>query len=230
MSRDVYSALSGALGAWRSLEQVANNLANTNTTAFKAERMAFEVDGPNAHPLGEAYAKARPATRDTRDGAVVTDGVSTHLALQGDGYFVVGTGDAQVLTRDGRFAVDAQRRIVDASGLPVMGEGGPLEVPEGETISIAQDGTVFGSASGELGKVKVVTAEVRAIGANRFTATGPLGRSDARMVQGALEASNVDPMGAMVELVQASRYFEAFQKAMQASDELDSRLNQLGGR
>ena len=113
MSRDLYASQSGALGAWRSLEQVANNLANADTTAFKAERVAFRVTGPDGHPLGQAYAEATGSTRDERDGAVITDGVATHFALQGKGYFVVGTGEDQVLTRDGGVDTsDSARKIL----------------------------------------------------------------------------------------------------------------------
>jgi flagellar basal-body rod protein FlgF len=231
VSRDLYPALSGALGAWRSLEQVANNLANASTTGFKAQRSTFSLTGPPRHPLGQAYAEIRPAAVDERDGAVVPDGVPTHLALQGPGYFLVGGGEGAVVTRDGRFTLDGARQLVDPSGLAVQGQAGPIVVPEGETFAVDADGTVTGSSSGELDRLRIVLPDgLRAVGGNRFVAEGALRPGAAQVVQGALEGSNVDAVSAMVELVQASRYFEAFQKAMQASDELDARLNQSGGR
>ncbi|MEQ1505728.1 MAG: flagellar hook-basal body protein [Myxococcota bacterium] len=231
MSRDIYSSLSGAMASWDSMEVVANNLANADTTGFKASKIAFATVGDPTHVLGEAYAEGQPPARDDRDGAVVSDAVPTHFALRGAGYFTLQQGDQQVLTRDGRFSVSSERQLVDANGAPVLGEGGPIEIPDGETIRVGQDGTIYGSQSGELDRLRVVTAtDVTAIGSNRFTANGPVAASDASVVQGGLESSNVDPLAAMVELVQASRYFEAYQKAIQASDELDSRLNQMGGR
>ncbi|MEZ4239356.1 MAG: flagellar hook-basal body protein [Myxococcota bacterium] len=232
MSRDLYPALSGAVGAWNSLEQIANNLANVSTTGYRAQRSAFSVTGPDGHPLGQAYAKTRPAAVDERDGAVVRDDVSTHLALQGPGYFLVGSdGDAPTVTRDGRFTLDAARRLVDAQGLPVQGDGGAIEIPEGETFTVAPDGAVTASESGLVGQLRIVLPDgLRALGGNKLEAVGGLRQGTAQVVQGALEASNVDPMSAMVDLVQASRIFDAFQKAMQASDELDGRLNQMGGR
>lgn len=230
MSRDLYASLSGAIGAWQSLEMVANNLANVDTTGFKAARLAFDLQGPNPHPLGQVYAAARTPERDDRDGAMVPDGVSTHLALRGRGYFVVEDGGQTVLTRDGRFGVSTDNELIDANGGKVLGEGGPITIPEGETIRVTEEGAIIGSKSGEIDRLQVLAGPVEAIGANRFRATGELGPGDASVVQGALEASNVDALGAMVELVQASRYFEVYQKAMQASDELDARLNQIGGR
>lgn len=230
MSHDLYSSLSGAVGAWQSLELVANNLANVDTTGFKGQRLAFDLTGPSTHPLGQAYALARAPARDERDGALMRDDVSTHLALQGKGYFVVQGPDGQALTRDGRFTISSEGLLVDQQGSPVLGSGGPIEVPEGETLTVSTEGRVVASKSGELDRLQVVTGPVEATGSNRFRATGALQPGDAKVVQGALESSNVDPLGAMVELVQSSRYFEVFQKAMQASDELDNRLNQIGGR
>jgi flagellar basal body rod protein FlgG len=103
-------------------------------------------------------------------------------------------------------------------------------VPEGESLRITEDGTVFGSASGELDRLRVSAGNVRPIGGNLFVSDGATVMGDARVIQGALEASNVDPLAAMTDLIQSSRYIEAFQKAMQASDELDARLNRLGGK
>lgn len=231
MSRDLYPTLSGASGAWRSLELIANNLANASTTGFKAQRAASTLTGPTGHPLGQAYAEFRPPTVDERDGAVIRDDVPAHLALQGPGYFLVGTGDAALVTRDGRFALDGDRRLVDASGLALQGEHGSIVIPEGETFTVDAEGAVSGSSSGVLDRLRIVLPDgVRPVGGNRLVAEGALRPGAARVVQGALEGSNVDALSAMVELVQASRMFEAFQKAMQASDELDARLNQSGGR
>lgn len=229
MSTDLYASLSGASAAWTNLEIISNNLANASTTGFKAARIAFASTGPSSDEFAEAYAKTTGETPDLRDGAVMQDGVATHLALQGTGYFVVQDGDRQLLTRDGRFRLDAAQTLVDAAGRPVLGESGPIEIPEGETVRIDEEGAVFGSLSGEIGRLRVGDAPVQALGANLFSATGPIVAGDARVFQGGLETSNVDPMSAMVDLIQASRYFEAFQKAMQASDELDARLNQGGG-
>lgn len=229
MSRDVYAALSGASAAWTQLEVVANNMANASTSGFKASRVAFRAVGPGGHPLGEGYAVSRGSGVDLRDGALVSDSVPTHVALQGPGWFVLDDHGSQLLTRDGHFTLSEDGQLMHASGLPVQGEGGPIEIPEGETLRIDEKGTIYGSVSGEIDRIRVVDGLVRAVGTNLFAADGPLTEADGRVVQGALEASNVDPMAVMVDLVQAGRMFETYQKAMQASDELDERLNRVGG-
>jgi flagellar basal-body rod protein FlgF len=230
MSRDLYTSLSGAAGAWTQIEMLAHNLANTNTTGFKASRLTFELGGPTDHPLGQVYAEQRGESVDQTDGALVPDGVPTHLALQGRGFFVVEDKGAVLLTRDGRFQPGPDGTLVDGTGRRLLGVDGPIRVPEGETLTVLQDGTVQGSESGELGRLRIETGQnVRPIGDNYFVAEGTLVHAGAQVVQGSLEQSNVDPMRLMTELVQASRMFEAYQKAMQASDELDARLNQIGG-
>jgi flagellar basal-body rod protein FlgF len=230
MSRDMYASLSGAAGAWTQIEMLAHNLSNTNTTGFKQSRLTFELGGPSGHPLGQAYAEQRGESIDPTDGALAPDGVSTHLALQGRGFFVVQDGPSVLLTRDGRFQPGPDGTLIDANGRRLLGVDGPVRVPEGEALTVLPDGTLQGSQSGEIGRLRIETGQnVTPIGDNYFVAEGTLVSAGGQVVQGSLEQSNVDPMRLMTELVQASRMFEAYQKAMQASDELDARLNQIGG-
>jgi flagellar basal-body rod protein FlgF len=235
MSRDIYASLSGAAGAWTQIEMLAHNLANTNTTGFKQSRLTFELGGPSEHPLGQVYAEQRGESVDLTDGALMPDGVSTHLALQGRGFFVVEDGNSGkpgsvLLTRDGRFRMGPDGTLVDGTGRRLLGVDGPIRVPEEETLTILQDGTVQGSISGDIGRLRIETGQnVSPIGDNYFVSEGMLVPAGAQVIQGSLEQSNVDPMRLMTELVAASRMFEAYQKAMQASDELDARLNQIGG-
>jgi flagellar basal body rod protein FlgG len=111
-----------------------------------------------------------------------------------------------------------------------MGESGPIEIPIEEEFRVVNDGTVFGSESGELGQIQIVNVtDVKPVGSSLWQALSPMEESEATVMQGALEGSNVNPLRAMVELIEASRMFEAYQKAMQSSDELDQKLIQMGG-
>lgn len=209
---------------------LAHNIANVDTTGFKASRLTFSLSGPGGHPLGQAYAEEEGESTDPSDGAVVVDGVQSHLALQGMGSFVLEDREEVLLTRDGRFSISTDGFLVDASGMRVLGESGPIELVEGESFTVDTDGLVVGSKSGEIDMLRVETAEsMTPIGSNHFVPEGTLARGSARVIQGGLERSNVDAMRAMVDLVAASRMFEAYQKAMAASDELDARLNRIGG-
>jgi flagellar basal body rod protein FlgG len=136
-----------------------------------------------------------------------------------------------MLTRDGNFRRDSQGQLVTSDGHALMGESGPIQLPEGETFEVAGDGRVMGSVSGEIDRLKLVDApNATQRGASLWDPGDVTRAATPEVIQGALEGSNVDPVGLMVELVEAHRHFEAQQRVMQASDEMDARLNRSGGQ
>lgn len=230
MSREIYAALSGARSAWRQIEVVGNNISNVNTTGYKSSRMVFRAIGPeNFDPNGQMYATPDEVQSMHVDGVLEQTGNPAHLALQGLGWFTVETPVGQRLTRDGRFGLDPEGTLVNGQGYPVLGQGGTIQIPPGERLHITEEGKVFGSETGELDQLALVRGEAVQEGGNLWRPVGEMAEGQPRVLQGALESSNVDPMRSMVELIQASRTFEAFQKVMQASDEADARLNEIGG-
>jgi len=226
VGQDLYAALSGAYTSMRRLDTVATNLANASTTGYKGQRLTVEATGADG-----SYARIAEGLYDLSDGAVQRTDHPTDVALQGKGWLVVDHGDGVLLTRDGRLRPAADGTLTAPGGRAVLGEHGPITVPPGETVRIEADGSVVASDSGRLDRLRIVEADATPLGGNLWTPDGPLlevPEGTVSVVPGALEASNVDPMRAMVELVEASRTFEAFQKAMQTSDETDARLNELG--
>jgi flagellar basal-body rod protein FlgF len=223
MSREMYASLSGAMTAWSALDSVANNLANASTTGFRASRVSFALEGEPG--LASVYAVPGAIAYDTADGALLQDGVPSHLAIRGDGFFALEDGS---YTRDGSFRMDAEGHLVTAEGVALSGEGGPIQLSPTESFSVSADGVVSGSTSGEVGKIALFhLTDPQPLGGSRWSGT-PTPVEEGRMVQGATEGSNADPMRGMVELMEASRFFESQQKAIQASDDLRSRLNQIG--
>ncbi|HHO51822.1 MAG TPA: flagellar hook-basal body complex protein [Deltaproteobacteria bacterium] len=225
MSRDLYSAVSGAFGAMRQLEVVANNIANAQTTGFKRERVAYE-----AHGLGSAYTRIADGLIDPRDGVASASGSPLDIALRGPGWLLMQDGArGPVLTRDGHLGVDPVDGVLRArSGHPVQGIAGVIVVPPGQTARITDDGAVIASEDGEIGRLRVVIATAEPLGQNLWRPTSALVDREPTLVAGALEASNVDPVVSMVELVAAGRAFETLHKIIQTSDELDARLNDYG--
>ncbi|MEN0061771.1 MAG: flagellar hook basal-body protein [Myxococcota bacterium] len=225
MSRELYPALSGAFGAWRQLEVIANNIANAQTTGYKAERVAFEAHGPRS-----AYARIADGLVDQSTGAPSRTDDPLHVALQGPGFFVVeATGEQPWLTRDGQLHLDPRDGTLRTpAGHLVQGADGPIEVPPGERARIEADGTVVASESGVVGKLRVVVANVEPLGGNLWRPLAPMVEQDAVLVPGSIEQSNVDPMRSMVDLIAASRTFEVVQNVLRTSDELDARLNEFG--
>ncbi len=213
---DIYTAYAGAKAAWRHLEVVSGNVANASTHGYREQRVTFEAEGGVVRAGGGAF--------DRSDGALVQDGVDSHLALRGDAFFALADG---TYTRDGGFRMDADNRLVTREGTPVLSDTGPVTLAPGERLTVGGDGTVSGSVSGELGRLRLVRLDGGTpIGGNRWSGDAATA-TDAVVVQGAREGANVDPMRCMVELIEASRAFEAQQKVMQTSDEARARLNRM---
>jgi hypothetical protein len=128
------SSSAAALRYWERRQAVlTHNLANAETAGFKAERVF-------ARMIDDALPVADTAT-DLRAGALTTTGSPGDLALEGDGFFRVETPAGERWTRGGSFRPDAEGRLVDPNGNPLLGEGGPIEVGSGD-FTVAPDGTV----------------------------------------------------------------------------------------
>lgn len=224
--KELFIAASGSAAAWKQLELLSNNLANVGTHGYREARVGFTVEGPEG--LGKAYAAPGEVAFDRSDGALEVDGVATHLAIRGDAFFQLEDG---TFTRNGAFRVDAEGQLVTEDGTAVSGDGGTIQLDPAETVSVGHDGTVSGSKSGEVGRLALVRlVSAQPVGGTRWSGAGqPIEPGEATVVQGALEGSNVDAMRAMVEMIEASRFFEAQQKVVQSADAAHQRLNRIGG-
>ncbi len=240
MSHEIYPSLSGALATWQQVEVIANNLANSNTTGFKQTRVSFDNVLHDMRPLGDGFTRIGTEGVEMTDGALQQTGVDTHVALQGDGFLLVEAADGtEYLSRDGRLRLDNQRFLVNSRNERVLGMGGPIRVPLDERVEIDLEGNVSSRRNdglelmtNRLGRLRLVTADlVESRGNNHFNAPeGYREATDVRVYNGALEQSNTNPMVAMVDLIQANRYFEVYQKAMQASDTMDSQIYNVARR
>ena len=224
-----------ALRYWeRRQEVVANNLANTSTDGFKAER-AF------ASLAGDALPTVATRT-DLRAGDLRPTGNALDLALAGDGFLVVDTPAGERLTRGGSFRVDEQHRLVTASGEPLLGEGGPIVLdadvaataqqsggaPDGasrdDLVQIDRDGNVrvAGTPVGTLRVERVPEgARLEHAGGNLFVPPDgrePVPSGERELRQGAVESSNVSSIDALVEMITVQRAYASVQKAMTTLD------------
>ena len=165
MSRDLLTSWSGAQAAWSRLEVIAGNVANANTTGYREQRVAFSLTGGQG-PLDGALTRTDTIAWSDADGELRSDGVPTHLALRGEGYFTLEDG---TFTRDGTFRLDDEGQLVTQDGTAVLGDGGPIEVEAGEILTVEPDGTLSGSESGEIGRLQIVRlANAEALGGNRW--------------------------------------------------------------
>lgn len=245
----MYSALFGALSQEFRLNMIANNLANVNTVGFKKEKTAFadvftrfasdyvEVNPSLTPTIPWPEKKLVSETRltgtylDFNQGALKVTGNPLDVAIEGEGFFRVQTPQGIRYTRNGSFLRNAATgNLVTSQGYPVLGENGPIELPDTGTITISEDGQIIvdGDVVGQLSVVTV--SDFRALkkeGQNLlYLEKGkaqeiPL--ENPSIKQGYLESSNVQVVEEMVNMIDTLRTFESLQRAMTSSQEEDQK-------
>ena len=235
MSKDIYPALTGASATWHQMNYISNNLSNVSTNGFKAKRVAFQAYGERTGLLAEGYTRLANQKDDDSVGTLMQDGVDTHFALNGKGYFAVESREGEILLmRNGFFQFDNQGYLVNSMGEKVLADGGGyIQMNRDEfVLNVTKEGEILDENGAARTRIMVVDADdaeplmgTRYRGQNLRDLSGTV-----EIIQGALEASNTNPFREMIEMMQATRYFESFQKAMTTSTELDQKLNQSAKR
>lgn len=237
MENGLLVALSSQGVLRRSLDIIANNLANSDTAGFKAERLLV-TDAPVASrlPLVDggpsiAFVRDLASVRDPRDGRLEQTGNPLDVAISGDGYFALSTPEGERYTRNGHFRLDAAGTLVSEEGHPVQGEGGqPLVLAADDAaLGIGRDGTIAG-ADGPIGRLRVVgfadptllepTAGGLALadGQTAEDLAAPL------VLQGTIEKSNVEPI---LEIERMIRVQRAYEQAKTVIDREDERIRKM---
>ncbi len=214
--------LSNQQALQRSMDIVANNVANSSTTGFKRE--GIEFDTLLAKPaVGQTlnFVVDRATYRDTGTGPIQPTGNQLDLAIQGKGYFQVRSADGTThYTRSGALRLDAQGNLVTQSGLTVLSDGGAaITLPDTTTdVNVSGDGFISakidnGVNLAQLGKIGVVTfaneQDLQAEGNGLYkTSDISAPATDSSVVQGSLEQSNVEPVTEMTEMIKIQRAYE----------------------
>ena len=237
MDRMIYLSMSGAKATMQRQDTLANNLANVSTPGFRAELQAFRavpVQGSGAST--RVYALETTTGYDASPGAITSTGRNLDVAAKGNAWLAVQALDGtEAYTRGGSLEVTSDGTLTNRSGLPVLGDGGPLQVPPNSIVSIGADGTVSAKGSDgkntAIGKLKLVTPEAaltRGEDGLFRAADGELSADDkARVQDGALEGSNVSPVETMVAMISAARQFEAQMKMLQTAEANEKAAAQL---
>ena len=237
MDRMIYLSMSGAKATMQRQDTLANNLANVATPGFRAELQAFRavpVEGSGAST--RVFALETTTGYDATPGSITSTGRNLDVAAKGNAWLTVQALDGtEAYTRGGSLEIASDGTLTTRSGLPVMGDGGPLQVPPNSAVSIGADGTV--SAKGtdgkntSIGKLKLVTPEAplkRGEDGLFRGADGDLSADDtARVQDGALEGSNVSAVESMVAMISAARQFEAQMKMIQTAEADEKAASQL---
>ena len=242
MDRLIYIAMTGAQQLLHSQAQAAHNLANAGTTGYKADTGAFRaapVDGPGLPT--RAYAVDTTTGADLAPGAIQTTGRDLDVAIEGDGFLVVqGLDGNEAYTRNGSLQVSADGELQTRSGLAVLGDGGPINIPQDSKVSIGRDGTVsivtYGQSAANVtsvGQLKLVNPAPNEVakGADGLFRTKNGQPADVdpsvTVTAGALESSNVNTVSAMVDMIGLARQFEMQMKLLQNAEGNEQRATAL---
>ncbi|MBC7733584.1 MAG: flagellar basal-body rod protein FlgF [Bacteriovorax sp.] len=239
MDRMIFLSMSGAKATMQRQDALANNLANASTPGFRAELQAFRsvpVEGSGAST--RVYSLETTTGYDSTPGAITSTGRNLDVAAKGNAWLAVQALDGtEAYTRGGSLELSSDGTLTTRSGLPILGDGGPLQVQPNTEVSIGSDGTVSAKSrdgkSSTIGKLKLVTPETpltRGEDGLFRAADGDLSADDtARVQDGALEGSNVNPVENMVAMISAARQFEAQMKMVQTAEANEKSAVQLLG-
>jgi len=225
-----------AAGGERALEQLdvtANNIANVNTPGFKKifeEEMSQHIpnNGGDAYNL-LVFPRFKATHVILTQGALKKTGNPLDLALKGEGFFAVKTKAGEVYTRNGHFFLSPDGKLVDANGNPVLSiEDREIVLSPDKPVTITKDGVIY-QGNERVAVLKIVNfPKVAPLGSSYYKGQGTPQATDAAVLQGYLEASNVDPVKEMVALIEAQRRFEMYGNLMRGLDRLNEKSNEIG--
>ena len=217
MDKSIYVAMTGAKEVMRAQAANNHNLANVTTTGFRADLTAFmsrAVEGPGY--ASRAYATTSTVGWNRDGGALVTTGRDLDVAVNGEGWIAVQDAEGgEAYTRAGDLHVDANGQLLTATGRPVLGDGGPITVPPSTSLAIGTDGSISIVPGGQGPETVSTVARLfrQKDGADAAPDAG------VRLATGALEASNVNAAGAMVNMIELSRQFELQMKTIRTAED-----------
>jgi len=224
----------------RQLDVVANNIANVNTTGYKADNSLFEeylTSGAHEDNFvgGDrrvSYVQDRGTYRDLSQGTTEQTKNPLDVAIDGGGYLVVQTPGGERYTRDGGLQLNSQGQLVTVAGNPVLGTSGPIVFqPTDHDISVAEDGTITvleagGRTDALRGKLRLVSfADAQKIlkeGSNLYSAGEGAAQADTKSMvrQGFLEKSNVSAVGEMSRMIEVTRAYTQISTLLQQESDL----------
>jgi flagellar basal-body rod protein FlgF len=239
MQTALYVSLSSQLALERRLETISGNVANSNTTGFRATEIKFSEIMDGAGKVKTSYVNQGSDYLATHNGGLKHTGNDFDFAVKGDAWLMVEGPAGPMLTRDGRFTMTEAGELVTINGFPVLDAGGgPIQLnPNGGPPDSSKDGALIQN-NVVVANIGLFTADLSA-GYQRVNELGILSnippepvadRTEIGIVQGYLEESNVNAITEMSRLIQVSRAFENTSALMRDTDKtFKQAIQTLGG-
>ena len=230
MLTGIYNAASAMRTAQFQQDVISTNLAHLNVPGFRRSLMTVSTFGEelsaqqNALPGSEGT--VHRLAIDFAQGPMVSTGRSLDVAIGDDGFLAVKGPNTTFYTKNGGLQIGEGGTLVGNHGMPILGEDGPLTIPDGvnpSDISISKDGSIS-AGDNRIGKLKLVRFEnneaLKQVGTTLFSADDAVISGEPVIVlQGMREQSNVQPVDELVSMIVAMRYHEAAQKTLKSIDD-----------
>jgi len=236
MDRLIYTAMSGAKHTLNQQAAVSHNLANANSTGFRAELHKLRAVPVQGEGLAtRAFVVDASVATNFDAGPLQQTGRALDVALEGRGWLAVQLPDGtEGYTRDGSFELSANGVLQTRNGLPVLGDGGPITIPPDHEVQIGKDGTISAMLAGgeqkvvnNLGRLKLVNPPEETLvrgddGLFRLRGGGEAPVDEAVQVAGGhVEGSNVNVVDQMVQMIALARQFEMQTRMLQSAEAND---------
>jgi len=242
VDRLIYSSLAAMRGAMARQATIANNLANVNTAGFRGEFTSAEAEWLKGSGLnGRATVSEDVTGANMTPGAVQSTGRDLDVALNGDALLTVQAPDgSEAYTRRGDLQLSDSGLLTTGDGMPVQGLSGPITLPPADSVSIGKDGQIWIVPQGgdpkspqAVDTIKLVSAQGSTIkkgldGVFRVDGGGTLPSDpDAKLTSKSLEGSNVNASATLVDMIDASRSWEAQVKMLTTAQDMDKSASAL---
>jgi len=240
MENSIYLGLSRQVTLQTNMDIIANNVANMNTTGYRAQNTLFEeyLVKPRGYDDPLSFVTDQGQYQITTPGSMRETGSQLDAAIVGDGFFSVQAPGGEIqYTRDGNFSRSADGTLITQAGFPVASNGGGIiTIPAGSTeIAIDDNGNVSNQDGqiGQLGIFEFANAQqLEQQGNNLYKIVGgdAAPATASRVKQGYLEQSNVKPVLEMTRMIETVRDYQSVQKVLQSeNDRLRSAIQKLTG-
>jgi len=254
MVKGLYTAYTGMVQQQKRMDVISNNLANSDTNGYKKEgatSVSFaDVYAAKIKDDSEFFINRRIGTMNMgakigetytnfAQGPIEVTDNTYDFALDGQGFFAVSYTNKQgetstKYTRDGSFTLTRDGYLVTDDGDFVLGENGPIQLDINTEAKVDSLGNIYQNGQRVAAFALVDLDDYNYLshyGENFFDVVegGTMRQADCKVVQGVLEASNINVVEEMVSMIAVQRNYESNQKAIQAIDEtLDKAVNQIG--
>jgi len=233
MNRGLYPVMSGAITNERQMELLAHNIGNIHTSGFKKDDAVFGTilaRSVGRHVAGlDLFPQVATVRPDVTQGTLRYTGHDMDVALEGEGFFVVRTAAGDRHYRGGQFQVNKNGELATFNGDPILGEDGPIKMPNG-TVAIDKKG-VISVGPRVVGTLRIERLPDQVIPTKAgdlywVAPTSAVPATNIRVHQGSVEQANVNASMELVNMIKVTRGYEQMQKAIQTMDEMTGQIIQ----